>query len=181
MRLPLRYGKCGIQVTLPPDSRVTIIEKPSVPVLSNPANTIQSALDSGVDSPSLKEIATQCRTACVLVCDITRPVPNEVLLPPVIATLLASGIAHNDILLLVATGLHRPNEGDELQTILGSDPILNSIPVANHFARSEQSHVDLGFTNRRTPGEIRSEICGSRFKTGRRIGGTPLHGGFFWW
>lgn len=151
MIVPLRYGKCGLQVTLPLDSQVTIIEKPSIPAFSKPARAIQSALISGVDSQSLKQLAAQCRTACILVCDITRPVPNHVLLPPIIETLLESGIARDNILLLVATGLHRPNEGEELQTIIGNDPILKSIPVANHFARSEQSHVDLGYSSRRTP------------------------------
>ncbi|MYD46710.1 MAG: nickel-dependent lactate racemase [Gammaproteobacteria bacterium] len=151
MIVPLRYGKLGLQIPLPPDSRVTIIEKPSMPVLRNPACAILSALDAGVGSPSLRQLAAQCRTACILVCDITRPVPNQELLPPMIETLLDSGIAHENILLLVATGLHRPNEGEELQTILGKDPILNSIPVTNHFARSAESHVDLGYTSRRTP------------------------------
>lgn len=154
MMVPLRYGKRGLQVTLPPNCRATIVEKPSTPVLSNPARAIKLALDSGVDSPSLRQLASQCRTACILVCDITRPVPNQELLPPIIETLLDSGIAHNDILLLVATGLHRPNEGEELQTILGNDPILKSIPVENHFARAAQSHVDLGYTSRRTPIKI---------------------------
>ena len=130
---------------------MSIIEKPSIPVLRNPARTFNSALDSGVDSPSLRQLAAQCRTACILVCDITRPVPNEALIPPIIKTLLDSGIAHDNILLLVATGLHRPNEGEELQSILGTDPILKSIPVVNHYARSELSHVDLGYSSRQTP------------------------------
>lgn len=151
MIVSLQYGKSGLQVTLPPDSRVSIIEKPSIPVLRNSARAINSALDSGVNSPPLRQLASQCRTACILVCDITRPVPNQELLPPIIETLLNTGITHDNILLLVATGLHRPNEGEELQTILGKDPILQSIPVANHFACSEQSHVDLGYSSRRTP------------------------------
>ncbi|MCY3541674.1 MAG: nickel-dependent lactate racemase [Gammaproteobacteria bacterium] len=151
MIVSLQYGKSGLQVTLPPNSRVSIVEKPSIPVLRNPARTINSALDSGVDSPSLRQLASQCRTACILVCDITRPVPNQELLPPIIETLLNSGIAHDNILLLVATGLHRPNEGEELQSIIGNDPILNSIPVANHVARSDHSHVDLGYSSRQTP------------------------------
>ena len=164
MIVPLRYGKCGLQVTLPRDSQATIIEKTSMPVLSNPARAIQSALDTGVDSPSLRQIASQCRTACILICDITRPVPNHILLPPIIKTLLESGVAPDNILLLVATGLHRPNEGEELQAILGNDPILKSIPIANHFARSEQSHVDLGYSNRRTPVKLDRKFVEAELK-----------------
>ena len=122
-----------------------------MPALGAPVREIKSALDSGVDSPSLRQLATQSKTACILVCDITRPVPNQELLPPIIETLLDSGIARDDILLLIATRLHRPNEGEELQKILGNAHVVQSIPVANHYARSDQSHVDLGCTSRRTP------------------------------
>lgn len=112
---------------------------------------VQSALLSGVGSPSLGQLAAKCRTACILVCDITRPVPNQMLLPPILRTLLEAGIERTDILLLIATGLHRPNVGEELITILGDDPLVTSIPVDNHCARAEDAHVDLGYTRNRTP------------------------------
>ena len=51
----------------------------------------------------------------VLICDITRPVPNKIILPPLLRTLEEQGIARQDILILNATGLHRPNEGGELE------------------------------------------------------------------
>lgn len=149
--VPLRYGKLGLQVTVPEDCQVTMIEKPQVPVLSNPARAVQLALLSGIDSPSLGHLAAECKTACILVCDITRPVPNQLLLPPILNTLLDAGIERTDILLLIATGLHRPNIGEELITIIGDDPVVTSIPVDNHRARSETAHVDLGYTTNRTP------------------------------
>ena len=45
---------------------------------------------------------------------MTRPVPNCLILPPLLGTLERAGIARKDILILIATGLHRPNEGAEL-------------------------------------------------------------------
>jgi len=50
----------------------------------------------------------------------------------------------------VATGLHRPNEGQELRELVGSDEVFESVPIANHFARDRQAHVELG----RTPSGI---------------------------
>ena len=47
--------------------------------------------------------------------------PNRLLLPPLLKTLEEAGIARKDILLLIATGLHRPNEGAELEEMLGPD------------------------------------------------------------
>ncbi len=45
------------------------------------------------------------------------------------------GIARRDILLLIATGLHRPNEGAELEELVGvdrSDPDYYALQVAEH-------------------------------------------------
>jgi nickel-dependent lactate racemase len=53
---------------------------------------------------------------------------------------------------LVATGLHRPNEGEELEELVGSSWVMETVRVANHFARDDAAHVDLGATpTRGTP------------------------------
>ena len=135
-----------------------------MPVIRNPQHAIQSSLDTGVGSPALRHIAEQCNTACVLVCDITRPVPNHLLLPPILEILLESGINREDILLLIATGLHRPNVEEELKTILGDDPIFESIRVENHYARVDQSHVNLGYTTNGTPIKLDSRFVQADLK-----------------
>jgi nickel-dependent lactate racemase len=94
----------------------------------------------------LREEAQGARSACILICDITRPVPNGLLLPPIVRALLDGGIAAQRILILVATGLHRPNEGDELAELIGDPWVLQSVPIANHFARNDDDHVLVGTT-----------------------------------
>ena len=65
---------------------------------------------------------------------------------------MAGGIAQDKITILVATGLHRPNLGDELAELVGDDWVLNNIRVLNHDARDDAAHVDLGVTKtRQTP------------------------------
>lgn len=146
MIVPLQYGKGGLNVAVPEGFEVTVIEKPSMPVVCNHQRKIQSALNSAVSSPALRLLAEQSKTACVLVCDITRPVPNHLLIPPILETLLEAGIKGGDILLLIATGLHRPNVGEELCTLLGDSPLLESIRVDNHDGRDDEMHVYLGRT-----------------------------------
>ena len=59
------------------------------------------------------------------------------------------------ITVLVATGLHRPNEGEELAEVVGDRWVLENVRVENHFARDDDAHVDLGATPvRRTPVRI---------------------------
>jgi len=72
-------------------------------------------------------------------------------LPLMVRTLLDAGVPSEGITILVATGLHRPNEGDELAELVGDPWVMESARVENHFARNDADHVDLGFTKRGTP------------------------------
>jgi lactate racemase len=89
------------------------------------------------------------RSACILICDITRPVPNHLFLRPIIEQLMSAGLAPEAITVLIATGLHRPNEGDELERVVGDPWVLNHVRVVNHFARDDAAHVDFGRTKGR--------------------------------
>jgi nickel-dependent lactate racemase len=55
-------------------------------------------------------------------------------------------MAPDAITVLVATGLHRPNEGAELEELVGSSWVMETVRVENHFARDDAAHVDLGTT-----------------------------------
>ncbi len=151
METYLLYGRGRLPLHLPEDLEVTVVRKPSMPLLEDPASRIQEALRSPSAGRPLPKLAEGRKSACILICDITRPVPHAQLLPPLVDGLLSAGMKRKDILILVATGLHRPNEGEELREIVGSDFILNSIPVANHFARDRAAHVDLGQTTSAIP------------------------------
>src|SRR5205085_12603072 len=84
------------------------------------------------------------------VCDITRPVPNRLILPPLLRTLEQQGIARNDILILIATGLHRPNAGAELVEMLGPE-IAANYRIENHHGKRFDEHDYLGTTPNGVP------------------------------
>jgi nickel-dependent lactate racemase len=74
----------------------------------------------------------------VVISDVTRPVPNKLILPPLLKTLEESGIKKHDITLLIATGMHRPNLGEELEPMVGR-PIMEQYNIVNHYChRSEE-------------------------------------------
>jgi nickel-dependent lactate racemase len=73
-------------------------------------------------------------------------VPNGLFLGPLIRTLLGTGVPSSGITVLVATGLHRPNEGPELAELIGDPWVLDTVTVANHDARADEDHVLLGRT-----------------------------------
>ena len=151
MRIDLLYGKNGLVLDLPENLDVTVIRKHPMTPIKDATEAVYRALDDPVGCPSLSKLAHDKKTACILICDITRPVPNGILLPPLIDTLTRAGMDRKNILILVATGLHRPNEGKELREIIGSDKIFETIPIKNHFARDRAAHVDLGTTSKGIP------------------------------
>lgn len=150
MRIKMNYGRNGLVIDFPDSWDLAVIEKPAMPVLADPAAAVLKALANPVACAPLAQEAAGRRTACILICDITRPVPNAVILPPLIKELIQAGIEPNAITVLVATGLHRPNEGAELRELVGSDWVLETVNVVNHFARNDADHVFLGNTSRGT-------------------------------
>ena len=138
MKIELLYGHEGIVVDVPDDISVTSIHKNTMTPLDDPSKAVEQALESPVGSASISVIAQGKKTACILICDVTRPVPNSTLLPPLVDKLTGAGIAKEDILILVATGLHRPNEGEELKEIVGSEEVFQSTRIENHFARARE-------------------------------------------
>jgi nickel-dependent lactate racemase len=150
MRIHLDYGRTGLDVELPDDRVVGPLDiRPATP-LAGPRKAIADAIENPIGSRPLAHLARGRRNACILVCDITRPVPNALILPPLLRTLEAEGIARKDILLLIATGLHRPNEGDELVELVGPE-IAASYRIENHHGKATAEHDYLGVTSNGVP------------------------------
>ena len=150
MRVHLNYGRGQRAVDLPDDLDVTVIAKQAMPLLADPARAMEAALAAPVGCSPLAAEAAQAKRVCILICDFTRPVSNGVILPPLIRTLLGAGLKAEQITVVVATGLHRPNEGEELAALVGDPWVLETVDVANHFAREDADHVLVGTTRRGT-------------------------------
>ena len=151
----IAYGHGALPVQLPDGAVATVIRKAVLPKLPDSHAAILHAFDHPVDAAPLRDLVKARRSACILICDITRPVPNRLFLRPMIETMVEGGIPLGAITVLVATGLHRPNEGAELLEVVGDPWVLEHVRVVNHSARDTEQHVDLGATaTRGTPVSI---------------------------
>ena len=145
MRIKMDYGKTGLMVDLPNDKVIGPLEIKNAIPLANQSQAISDALANPIGSKPLAEIAKGKKTACILICDITRPVPNKVILPQILKTIEEAGVPRSGITILIATGLHRPNEGEELVELVGED-IANNYRVENHHGKETSEHDYLGIT-----------------------------------
>lgn len=150
MRVRLEYGRTGLDVALPDRNVVKCLGYQPAEPLADPRRSIEASLLQPISIPPLAELARGRNSACVVVSDVTRPVPNSIILPPILETLERSGIPRDRILILIATGLHRPNLGAELTEMVGR-PIIERYRIENHHGREQSEHVYLGESPRGVP------------------------------
>lgn len=163
MRFHLEYGRTGLDVELPGDRVVKCLGYRQVDPLSDPDEAVRRALAEPIGSPPLARLAQGCRTACVVISDVTRPVPNALILGTLLETLERAGVPRSGILILVATGLHRPNLGDELIEMVGRH-VAENYRIENHDGRDRAGHTYLGVTPRGIPIWVDSRYVDAQLK-----------------
>ena len=104
--ISVSYGRGHLPLDMPAEAVATVIRKRPLPKIADPAAAIETALAAPIGAPPLSELARGRQSACILICDVTRPVPNKLFLRPMIETMIAAGIPADRIDVLVATGLH---------------------------------------------------------------------------
>lgn len=150
MKMRFAFGKQGIEVSVPDGRDCQVVLSRAARALDDVPGALDAALDHPTECNSLTKLAAGKRTAAIAVCDITRPAPNRLTLPPLLKRLHQSGIPVEGVTILIATGLHRAATKEELEVILGPE-IAAKYRVASHDARKFQAHRALGTTKRGTP------------------------------
>ena len=150
MQVGMKYGRGLLEVEIPDQNLAGVLTiQRSVPI-EHPERAVWDAIKSPIHSPSLAELARDRISACVVISDVTRPVPNKIILPPILQTLESGGIPREKITILIATGIHRPNEGKELEEMVGAE-IMRDYRIVNHFSQELETHKYLGLTRNGAP------------------------------
>lgn len=163
LRVNLDYGRGSLAVDLPAERVVGVLGLRDVASLADPDAAIARSIESPIGSRPLSELAAGRKSACILVCDITRPVPNERLLRPILKTLHDSGMRASEILILIATGLHRPSTDAEKVEMLGRE-IAHGYRVEDHQGTHLDEHTYLGESPRGVPVWIDSRYLAADLK-----------------
>src|SRR3984893_10691978 len=150
MKTNFAFGKDGLMVSFPDGPAYELIESRSALPLPDAQTALDAALDAPIGCKPLRELAQGKRSAAISVCDITRPAPNRVTLPPLLRRLHEAGIPVDGVTILIATGLHRGATPKEINTIVGPE-IAAQYRVVNHDAKVLTDHRPLGSTRRGTP------------------------------
>ncbi len=143
MRIKMDYGKTGQEVTVPDANLLGVLGITPASPVSDPNAAIEAALEAPIRTAPLRELAAGKKTACLVICDITRPVPNRTILAPILRILENAGVPRDGITILIATGTHRPNLGAELISLVGEE-IARDYRCVNHECKDLTAMTDLG-------------------------------------
>jgi nickel-dependent lactate racemase len=114
MKLP--YGETTIDVSLP-DCEVTVARPPE----GDPVDPREAAAEAMADphGPPLPERISTDDDVAIVVTDVTRATPDDVLVDALVSDLREAGVDREQLAIVVGLGLHRRMTDDELRTALG--------------------------------------------------------------
>jgi lactate racemase len=142
LRLKLAYGQDGLWIDLPPGAPVTVIEPQFTPGLPDERGAITTALRSPIGTLPLRDRVAPTDSVAVVFSDLTRPMPNGRVLPPLLDELALAGVADEQVVLISALGTHRFQTGAELERMLG-ETITERYRIVQHDAWDDRSLVEV--------------------------------------
>lgn len=140
MRSKLAYGREGLWVDLPDQANITIIEPLYVEGLANEAASLEAALRSPIGTAPLQTLLKQDASVAIVFSDITRPMPNDRVLPVLLHEIARAGIPDGNIVLINGLASHRKQTDEELERMLGRE-IVQRYRVIQHDAWDEPNLV----------------------------------------
>ncbi|WP_255168198.1 lactate racemase domain-containing protein [Natrononativus amylolyticus] len=126
MKLPLSTGTIDVRL---PDCEVCVAAPPG----GEPVD-VRAAAEAALESPHgppLESRVDAGDAVAVVVTDLTRAVPDDVLLDVLLERLGAIGVPREDVTVVIGLGLHRPMTDAEIESMLGphADLAINHDPA----------------------------------------------------
>ncbi len=149
MKVALAYGRGTLDVELPDDC-TTVIAPAHTAGLSDERAALCAALDAPVAALPLRAQITPQTRITIVHTDITRPTPNDRIIPWLLAYLESAGATREHITLLNGLGTHRPNTRAELEQMLTPEVVTN-YRCLNHEPENDDACAPFGVTSTGAP------------------------------
>jgi nickel-dependent lactate racemase len=165
VKAKLPYGKTSLEIDLPDEGRVTVVEPRHVEGCWDQAGAVRDALCRPIGSPPLRDLVKASDRVGIVINDITRATPYPIILPVLLEEI--NHVPDTQIILFNATGTHRANTEAELRGMLG-EQIVNRYRIVQNDATDRDSHVKMGTTTTGNDVWIHGEFmaCDVRIPTG---------------
>lgn len=146
------FGRGSMSFSLPDNLQAQVVSVANAPPAKDQEATVAQALEAPVGGVKLDQASgsPQVRSAAIAINDKTRPVPNALLLPPLLKQLHSMGLARDDVRFLVAKGTHPPMSEDDLADV-APEEIRREYRFLAHDCDADEDLVSRGRTSRDTP------------------------------
>jgi len=133
MKIELAYGDRYLPLEVTESQVAGFIKLQRAVASSSGQEIIESALQNPLGCAALGEIIKEksARTAVVVVNDLTRPTPHRLMLPPLLEQIELAGIRRDNIVLIIATGIHRHHTEADNYRVFGAE-ICQRYKIVNH-------------------------------------------------
>ncbi len=138
-RLSLPYADTHLEFEVP-DNRLRAVLRSRLdesPVPAEGREVVANGLANPIGSPRLGALAAAAERVLVITSDHTRPLPSRVTLPPLLADIRGSNPSA-DVVILVATGYHRPTSRPELEDRFGRE-LVETERIVVHDCRDRRA------------------------------------------
>jgi len=173
---PIPCGKKTITLEIPDHIPVEWVESRKMAPVPDVRRAVEEALHLPIGTPRLRDVVKPGQTVALVVTDITRKLPEEIILPLLFKELEAGGIRKKDITAVVATGTHRPNTSEEVREKFGN--IVDEIPFINHDAWNSESLVHLGMSKGGIPLVFNRRVAQADIRISTGVIETHLFAGY---
>ena len=148
--ITLPYGNRELIASVPEANLIGVFEPRNDLRQEEETDLLRRALQQPIGSDRLASMCRGSSCVAVVISDLTRPCPSGKMLPPLLEELAAGGVTDDQIIVIIALGLHRRMSDEELEAAIGPK-LFRRLVVINH---DPEDVVNLGSTSKGTPVEI---------------------------
>lgn len=139
MKTTLLYGETGLTIDVP--DHAVIVEPKHVPKLENEEEAVLEALRNPIGTKPLREMVKETDKVAIVISDITRPTPNDKLVPWLLKEL--SHVPLDQFVIINGTGTHRDQTREEFVQMLG-EWVVDNVRIINNQCHDKNTLVNLG-------------------------------------
>jgi len=139
MKVTLAYGKDGLSINVPNYS--TVIEPTHLERIENDHEAVLSALRNPSGTKPLREMVKSSDRVVIVISDITRPTPNQKLIPWILEEL--PHVPLENVTIINGLGTHRDQTREEFIEMLG-ETVVDTVRIINHHCHEKSELTHLG-------------------------------------
>ncbi len=142
MKTTFAYDREALTLDVPDDAQVYESHFPDPEASAH--ELVGRSLREPIEALPLAEAMGRRRDGptVIVISDITRPIPYFDFLPGVLEQVEAAGVPRDDIIILVATGMHRPSTRAERVEMLG-ESVADTYRIIDHVADDPDAIVEV--------------------------------------